>query len=84
AGDSVIQTANFVRKGGTCYVSSQGIITNEESCAGIMSKYDSYKYIAESAGVIWAENENGATKLLTQTGSNCTSTFFFDEQQKSR
>lgn len=80
-GDTIVQSAHFERKDGVCYSYSSASFNQTGSCVELMHK-DGAKYIASTAGAIWAENKLGATRIMTQTGNICTSHYFSGESMK--
>lgn len=81
-GDAVIQSVHFSKSGGYCYASSTSIITQEGNCAGLLSQDRYFKYVADSAGILWSKNKGGVLKMYTQTGSYCTQIFIMDNKAK--
>ncbi|MBJ3590528.1 hypothetical protein JGC56_05055 [Salmonella enterica subsp. enterica serovar Saintpaul] len=81
-GDTVIQSVHFSQSGGYCYASSTAIITQEGNCAGILNRDNHFKYVADSAGVLWSKNKGGVLKMYTQTGNYCTQIFLLDNKAK--
>jgi len=81
-GDTIIQSVHFSQSGGYCYATSTSILTQEGSCAGLLNQDSHFKYVADSAGVLWAKNKGGILKMYTQTGSNCTQIFLMDSKTK--
>lgn len=81
-GDTVIHSAHFSRRGGYCYASATAMITEPGNCAGLLSQDKYFKYVGDSAGVLWSKNKGGTSKLFTQTGNYCTQIFVTDTKVK--
>jgi len=74
-GDTVWQTVHFEKIGGYCYSAVRTMISEEGNCAGHLSKDQYFKYMYDSAGALWTENEGGVDKLFIQSGDTCNMIF---------
>lgn len=81
-GDTVIESVHFSKSGGYCYANATAIITQQGNCAGLLSQDNYFKYVADSAGVLWAKNKGGVLKMYTQTGNYCTQIFTLVSKEK--
>ncbi|UGB01493.1 hypothetical protein LRS40_17630 [Leclercia sp. G3L] len=81
-GDTIIQSVHFSQSGGYCYASSTSIIAQEGNCAGLLNQDGHFKYVADSAGVLWSKNKGGILKMYTQTGNYCTQIYVMDNKAK--
>jgi len=79
AGDVIHQESQFRKVGATCVFSYTATITQLKSCAAVLGENPAFKFVAETAGVVFTKNSGGMDMLLSPVGPQaCMITYIRD------